>query len=317
MKHRTVCMLGGTGFVGSRLAAVLAQRDVNVRIITRNAQRAKHLAVLPNVQLVRGNCHDVRVLERHFQGCDAVINLVGILNETRKQSFRQVHVELTRKVLDACTAAGVPRLLHQSALNANAGGASQYLRTRGEAEGLIQVHSDRGLNATIFQPSTIFGPGDSFTLRFAGLLKLMPGVFPLASPDAKMAPVYVGDVAEAHARALDDRSTFNQRYQLCGPDVMSLQDVVRYVAEVQGTRRWVMGLGPRLSRLQAFMMEFVPGKPLTRDNLDSLREDNVCREDGLAELGIEPQSMESVVPRYLGQRNINRRYSEYRRHAKR
>lgn len=317
MKHRTVCILGGTGFVGSRLAAALAHRDVNVRVITRDPERAKHLTMLPHVRLVRGNCHDPKVLERQFRDCEAVINLVGILNENRKQSFRQVHVELTRKVLDACSSAGVRRLLHMSALNANAGGASQYLRTRGEAEGLIQVHSDRGLRATIFQPSTIFGPGDSFTRRFAGLLKLMPGVFPLASPDARMAPVYVGDVAEAYARSLDDRATFGQRYQLCGPDVMSLQDVVRYLAEVQETRRWVMGLGPRLSRLQAFMMEFVPGKPLTRDNLDSLSEDAVCREDGLAELGIEPRSMESVVPQYLGQRNSNRRFAEYRRHAKR
>ena len=315
MKHRKVCMLGGSGFVGRHIAARLASHDVDVRVITRFPHRAQHLTVLPNVELVSGNCHDPDTLRRHFQGCDAVINLVGILNENRRQSFRQVHVELVRKVLDACTQTGVRRLIHQSALNADAGGPSEYLRTRGEAEGLIQVHQDRGLATTIFQPSTIFGSGDSFTLRFAGLLKLMPGIFPLACPDSKMAPVFVGDVAEAHVRALDDRRTFGKRYQLCGPDVMSLQEIVRYLARVQGTRRWVLGLGPRLSKLQGIMMQMVPGKPFSVDNFNSLQKDAVCSSNGLAELGIQAQGMDAIVPTYLGEHTIHHRYDDYRRLA--
>ena len=318
MKYRSVCMLGGSGFVGSHLAARLAGEGIQVRVITRNADRAKHLNVLPTVKLIQGNCHDSALLQEAFTGVDAVINLVGILNEKGRKGdgFRHAHVELTRKVLDACEATGVKRLLHMSALNADGGGPSHYLRSKGEAESLIQVHGRRGLDATIYQPSTIFGEGDSFTNRFAGLLRLLP-VFPLACPDSRMAPVYVGNVVDAFMRGLQDRDTIGQRYQLCGPDVMTLKEIVRYLADTMGRRRLIIGLPDFLACLQANVMEFVPGKPFSKDNYNSLQKDAVCRTDGLARLGITPVGMDAAVPRYLAHRDLRGRYPDMRKAAKR
>jgi len=318
MKYRSICMLGGSGFVGGHLAARLASDGVDVKILTRNAERSKHLTVLPTVKLVQGDCHDPAVLEREFQGMDAVINLVGILNEKghKGEGFRRAHVELTRKVLDACQQTGVRRLLHMSSLNADGGGPSHYLRTRGEAESLVHIYSRLGLQATIFQPSTIFGEGDSSINRFAGLLRLMP-IFPLACPHSRMAPVHVGDVVEAFHRSLQDRNTIGRRYQLCGPDVMTLKEIVSYTARVMGKRRLIIGLPDFLSRLQANLMEFFPGKPFSRDNYHSLLVDSVCMENGLAELGITATAMDAVVPRFLGGRNSRDRFAEMRRQAKR
>lgn len=318
MKYRSICMLGGTGFVGGHLAARLAADGVNVYILTRNAERSKHLEVLPTVRLVEADCHDPAVLERAFRGMDVVINLVGILNEKGRkgEGFRHAHVELVRKVLDACERTAVKRLLHMSSLNADGGGPSHYLRTRGEAENLIQIHGRRGLDATIFQPSTIFGDGDSSINRFAGLLRLMP-VFPLACPNSRMAPVYVGDVVEAFMRCLERRDTIGQRYQLCGPDTLTLKEIVSYTARVMGKRRLIIGLPDFLARLQANVMEFVPGKPFSRDNYNSLQKDSVCNQNGLAELGISPTGMDAVVPRYLAHRDTRGRFAEMRRQAKR
>lgn len=318
MNYRSVCMLGGTGFVGEHLAARLASEGVQVKILTRYAHGNKRLSVLPTVKLVEADCHDPAVLEREFRDVDAVINLIGILNEKEHDGsgFRRVHVELTRKVLDACDKSNVDRLLHMSGLGADAGGPSHNLRTKGEAEGLIQVHNNRRLQATIFQPSAIFGKHDTLFNRFAGLLNIMP-VFPLASPDSRLQPVYVGDVVEAFWRSLNDRSTFGQRYQLCGPDVMTLRDIVDYTLKVMGKRRLVIGLPDFLARLQANVMEYVPGKPFSRDNYKSLQIDNICKESGLKQLGIDPTGVDAVVPRFLAQQDLRGRYPEMRKHAKR
>lgn len=320
MNYRSVCMLGGTGFVGEHLAARLASEGIRVKILTRYAHGNKRLRVLPTVTLVEADCHDPAVLEREFRDVDAVINLVGTLNEKGRDGsgFRRVHVELVRKVLDACDRAGVDRLLHMSALGADAGGPSHNLRTKGEAESLIMVHNNRRLQATIFQPSAIFGRGDTLFNRFAGLLALMP-VFPLACPDSRLQPVYVGDVVEAFVRSLNDRATFGQRYQLCGPDVMSMRDIVDYTLKTTGKRRLIVGLPDVLARAQANVMEFVPGKPFSKDNYNSLQVDNICRADkqGLKDLGIAPTGVEAVVPRYLAQHDLRGRYPEMRKHAKR
>lgn len=318
MNYRSVCMLGGTGFVGEHLAARLASEGVQVKIITRYAHGNKRLEVLPTVKLVEADCHDPAVLEREFRDVDAVINLVGILNEKEHDGsgFRRVHVELVRKILDACDRANVDRLLHMSGLGADAGGPSHNLRTKGEAEGLIQVHNNRRLKATIFQPSAIFGPHDTLFNRFAGLLRIMP-VFPLACPDSRLQPVYVGDVVEAFWRALNDRAAFGQRYQLCGPEVMTMREIVDYTLKVMGKHRLVIGLPDFLARLQANVMEFVPGKPFSRDNYNSLQIDNLCKDSGLKKLGIDPTGVEAVVPRFLAQKDLRGRYPDMRKQAKR
>lgn len=302
MEYRTICMLGGTGFVGGHIAAELVAAGHTVRILTRSPARHRDAAVLPTVQLVRCDVHDEDALLAAMRGSDAVINLVGILNETGGATFRQAHVELPRKVAQACRAAGIKRLLHMSALNADAGNApSRYLRTKGEGEAALHVHAGGQVAYTVFQPSVIFGPGDSFVNRFAGLLELTPLVFPLACPDAKFQPVFVGDVADAFVRALGRREAFGRRYTLCGDRVFTLERIVRYVRDQLGLRRWIWRLPHVLGKLQAMSLELVPGKPFSLDNWRSLQADSVCRgESGLAALGITPASFEVVVPRYLG-----------------
>jgi NADH dehydrogenase len=296
MKLKRVCVLGGTGFVGQPLVARLGATGRQVIVPTRRRERHRDLLVLPSVKLVEADIHDPAVLHELFAGQDAVINLVGILNERGHGGFRQVHVELARKVIQACQDVGVHRLLHMSALNADqAQGTSWYLRSKGEAENLL--HTFRGRVAvTSLRPSVIFGPRDGFTRRFERLLRLTPGIFPLACPHARFAPVYVGDVVDAFVRTLEDRSSFGRRYDLCGPRSYELIEIVRYIARVSGHRRWVVGLPDWASRWQARLLGLLPGRPFTLDNYDSMRTDSVCRESAAC-----PSSMEGIVPRYLGQ----------------
>lgn len=313
MNIRKICVLGGTGFVGSALLARLNAGGYQVRVLTRRSMRHRNLLVLPNVSLVEADMHDPAALKRHFQGMDAVVNLVGILNERGHdgRGFRHAHTELAQKVLEACKAAGVGRLLHMSALHADAAkGASHYLRTKGEAEN--HVHTFAGeVKVTSFRPSVIFGPGDSFVNRFAGLLRSSPlPVFPLTCPDARFQPVYVGDVVEAMAGALEDRSSFGRRYDLCGPRIYSLREIVEYVAKVQGLKRRVIPLPDGLSRLIALASEYTV-KFFSLDNYKSLQVDSVCA----ASTTPCPTAMEAIVPRQLGRENRDAVYQRFRRKA--
>ncbi|MGH8413927.1 MAG: complex I NDUFA9 subunit family protein [Gammaproteobacteria bacterium] len=314
MPRSTICLLGGTGFVGRHLAARLAENNFNVKILTRSRVRHYELLVLPTVTLVDADVHDPDTLKREFADCDAVVNLVGILNERghRGKGFRHVHVELARKVLEACGHTGVSRLLHMSALNAAENAPSHYLRSKAEAAALmLKAQSD--LRVTVFEPSVIFGPGDSFINRFAKLLRLAPGVFPLACPKAKFAPVYAGDVAEAFVRSLDERASFGKRYSLCGPKTYTLRELVRYTARLQGLHRLIIGLPRPLSWLQAAVLEWVPGKPFSLDNYRSLKQDSVCKENGFAAFGINPVALEAVVPAYLGRSTMQAEFNKLRR----
>ncbi len=316
---RTICVLGGTGFVGRHLCARLAQDGHVVRVLTRYREPHKSLLVLPTVELIQGNVHDYEFLEQAVEGCHSVINLVGILNEKGRsgKGFTEAHVELTRKVVRACKESGIQRLLQMSALKADAeNGPSHYLRSKGQAEAVIRIEADPGLRATILQPSIIFGAEDSFINRFAGMLRIPNYFFILPSPNARFAPVFVEDVVEAFVRALENRATWGKTLQLCGPKVVSMRELIVYVAKVMGLRRKIIGLGDGLSRMLARFLEFVPGKPMSMDNYLSLKVHNICDSNGLASLGIEPTSMEAVVPTYLTNQNQRTRLSEIRRHAR-
>lgn len=308
-----ICILGGGGFVGGHLAARLASRGHRVTVLTRNAARRRALLVLPTVSLVQTDVYDAAALARHFAGADAVLNLVGILNERghRGKGFEQAHVELTATVLDACRHAGVKRLLHMSALKADPQGPSFYLRTKGRAAELVLAAKD--LEATVFEPSVIFGPGDSFLNRFADLLKLLPLAFPLACPEARFAPVYVGDVAEAFVRCLEGRQGIGRRYPLCGPRIYTLMELVRYTAKLAGVHRLILGLPHWASWMQAATLEWVPGKPFSLDNFRSLSVDSVGGEDGLNALGIAATPLEAVAPGYIGNRDSRGQYDSFRR----
>lgn len=315
-RQRTICVVGGTGFVGQHLCARLAADGHTVKVPTRHRERHRDLLVLPTLQLIQGNVHDEAFLEQAFEHCDAVINLVGILNEKGRdgKGFQEAHVNLTRKVVRTCKQLGIRRLLHMSALKADAeSGPSHYLRSKGEAEAVIRVEADPALAATVFQPSVIFGPEDSFINLFAGLLKIPGFFFVLPTPNARFAPVYVEDVCEAFARALNDRKAAGRTYQLCGPRVISLRELVEYVAGVLGVRRRIIGLGDSLSRLVARIMEFVPGKPMSVDNFRSTKVHSICDANGFASLGIDPTPMEAVVPRYLARSYERARLSDLRR----
>jgi NADH dehydrogenase len=303
-----VVVLGGTGFVGGQLVARLAGAGHSVTVLSRNQQMKRELKVLPRTVLRTVDVYDQAALAEAFAGADAVVNLVGILNERGfgGKGFRKAHVELTATVIAACARAGVGRLLQMSALRAGEG-ESHYLRTRGEAEALVRASP---LRWTIIRPSVIFGPDDGLFCRFAGLLRWLP-VLPIARARARFAPVYVGDVAEAMVRSLERPASVGQVHELYGREVMTLAQIVRYTAAQLGLRRWVIPLPDALGRLQALVGDILPGKPISSDNYKSLALESVGRIDGLATLGIEPTPVAAIVPWVLAG---NRRQAQLDRH---
>jgi NADH dehydrogenase len=301
MSALQVCILGGTGFIGTELASRLTRAGHAVRILTRRLAAAGHLRVLPQVEVIVANVHEPAVLSRHLAGVDVAINLVGILNESGRSGagFRRAHTELTEKLIAAAQQQRVERLLQMSSLGAAVDGPSHYLRSKGAAERAIRA-APNNLDYTIFRPSVVFGPRDSLTNRFAGLLRLSGGVLPLARPDARMSPIFVGDVAEAFVRALHGGATSRQSYDLCGPEVMTLEAIVRKTAQCAGLPCHIIRLPDFVARIQAFVMDFLPGKPFSTDNYRSLSVDNVCVDNGCARLDLTPLSMDAVLPGFLG-----------------
>src|SRR5574340_500927 len=345
MKIQRVCILGGSGFVGTRLVSLLAARGLEVRVLSHRREMAKELILLPTVDVIEADVHDEQELIHHFRGMDAVINLVGILHEgkvgrvdlpsARRGDFQKVHVELPRKVLHACGETGVRRLLHMSALGANPNSRSAYQRSKGIGEALVREAGRRhredenwylngpkfihgyGLYVTIFRPSVIFGRGDSFLSMFARLLKAFP-VLPLAASGSRFAPVHVDDVARAFADSLDNTATYGQTYDLCGPNVYTLHELVRHVGKVIGKKRSIVQLGRWMSYFQAWALEFKPGKKLmTRDNYYALSTDNVCSGGWPSVFDFQPSSLEAIAPEYLRADTPRARYEDYRESARR
>jgi len=309
MRELSIVLFGGTGFIGSHLAARLAERGMTIVVPTRHEAHAMHLMPLPGVDIVEADIHSDATVRHLVAGRDAVINLVGILHAHRGTpygpEFRRAHVELPRRIATACAAAGVPRYLHMSALGADPHGASMYQRSKGDGE--LAARSQPGVAVTVFRPSVVFGPDDNFLNMFARLQRHLPLV-PLAGAGARFQPVYVGDVAEAFVRALLEPHTRNQTYALGGPGVYTLAELVRLAGRYSGHPRPILELPDALARLQAMFFELLPGTPLlTRDNLDSMKTDNVV--NALANsssgvltaeaLGIKLTPLESVAPQYL------------------
>lgn len=310
MQFERIALIGGTGFVGRQLCRVLAGRGYRVCVPTREPDHAKALTVLPTVDLLHIDVHDTASLERVVSGCDAVINLVGVLHDARgTRGFAAAHIDLARKLIAACRARGVRRLLHMSALGAAADAPSAYLRSKGEAE---RVVAESGLDWTIFRPSVIFGPEDNFLNLFAGLLRAFP-LMPLGSPGAQFQPVYVGDVAEAFVRALDDVTSIGRRYDLCGPKRYTLRELVVWTGRTIGSPRPIIGLGSGLSYCQALALELSPKKLITRDNVRSMRVPSVS--DQAFPFGIRPQALEAVAPAWLAADTPRTRYDRMRSQA--
>ncbi len=316
-----ICILGGSGFVGQTLANRLTQDGYQLKVLTRRREKHKeNLILLPNLDLVQADVHDPKQLKENLSGCDAVINLVGILNERGRKGrgFYKAHVELTQKIIDACLETGIKRILHMSALNADAkSGPSYYLKTKGQAEDLVHTAAKHDIQVTSFRPSVIFGHNDSFFNRFAKLLKMTPVFFPLACPHAKFSPVFVEDVAEAFARAIKDPDCYDHRYDLCGPYVYSLQALVKYTTQQLGIHRKIIPLSDIISRIQATVFDFVPGKPFSTDNYLSTKVDSISSNNGLDQLGITPTALEAVVPQYLSNQYQRARYDLFRSKSRR
>jgi len=298
MSSTRVTILGGSGFVGSQMTYRLAEIFDEVVVLTRRAQRVRTLRTLINVHVTEVNVHDAAALTEALAGSSLVINLVGILNEGANQaesSFEGAHAELTGKLIEACKANNITRYLHMSALNADAeNGSSEYLKTKGQAEDMLR-QADSSIQWTIFRPSVIFGKHDAFFNRFAGLLRSLP-VFPLAVPDAKMAPVYVGDVCQSMIDSINDPGAHGAVIELCGPEDFSLRELVQYTADTAEISSKIIGLPDWAARLQARVMEWVPGKPFSRDNYDSLQTDSVPSPGTIR----QSTSLDAIVPRYIG-----------------
>jgi len=301
MRHESILLIGGSGFIGSRIAARLVADGRRVIVPTRRLARAGHLSVLPTLQIGEADVFDERALDRLLPQVDAVINLVGVLHSRPGYpwgpAFDHAHVALPRLLAQACARHHVARVLHMSALGASADGPSMYLRSKAAGEKLLLEAP--GLQVTAFRPSVVFGPGDSFLNLFAKLQALSP-VMPLGGADAKFQPVYVGDVARAFADALDDPASIGKVYELVGPHTYTLRELVRLAGVYSGHARPVIPLPASVARLQALLLEWVPGGPLmSRDNLDSMKADNVASGRHPLPPHWTPTPLEAVAPDYL------------------
>lgn len=323
MKFGDVLVVGGSGFVGRHLVASLAAAGIRVTVPSRRRERAKHLILLPTVDVVEADVMAPGVLERLCAGKQAVYNLVGILHGRRGRrdergpndygpDFARVHVELPQAIVAACRASGARRLLHISALGASPTAPSEYLRSKGIGEQALLAADD--LDVTVFRPSVVFGPEDTFLNRFAWFAKLLPAIA-VPCPDAKFQPVHVGDVARAMHFALDEPEARGKGYELCGPRVYTMKQLVEFVCAVTGRRRLVIGLPDRLSYLQAWTLEHLPGKLMSRDNYHSMQAANTC--DAPFPFNLQPQALEALAPAYLAPSGPRERYPQLRWRARR
>lgn len=316
MKKYNICILGGTGFVGKHLIHRLAARGHQIRVLTRHRERHRDLLVMPTVKLVQADIHNENVLRKEFSGQEVIINLVGILNERghNGKGFQKAHVQLAQKVIQACESNSIKRLLHMSALNASAKKkTSHYLFSKGQAEDLIHIVNT--MEVTSFRPSVIFGPGDSFINRFFHLMQRVPFAMPLACANARFAPIYVGDVVDAFEQSLHNPETIGQRYELCGPRIYTLKELVQYTASFLPYHRPVLDLPPLISKLQAYVLEYFPGKPFSIDNYKSLQIDSVCKEPFPGIFKTELHKLEEIVPQYLMNPSQRGHYDDFRSQA--
>lgn len=315
MQIKEICVLGGSGFVGSAIVTKLAAAGYVVRVLTRRRESAKHLILLPNVQVTECNVLDYKALNHALRGADAVINLIGILHQSSRNNFSTIHHQLPAQLVKICADLQINRLIHMGSLGAGKTAPSQYLRSKGAGEEALNAAKDE-LHITIFKPSVIFGRGDKFINLFASLIKWLPVIL-LAKPHAKFQPIWVEDVATCFVQSLDNRATYGKTYELAGPKVYTFKELVLAIMATLKIKRPIIGLNDTLSNVQAFMMELLPVKLMSRDNVRSMEVDSVSNVPFPAEFGITPTALETVIPQYLVHHSPRGDYDRFRRSAAR
>lgn len=315
MQMKEICVLGGSGFVGSAIVAALQKKGYRIRVFTRKLNHAHHLKLLPNVVLEECDIFNVEALRKALRGADVVINLIGILHQSRKLSFNRVHHQLPATLAQMCVDLGILRLIQVSSLGASENAPSQYLRSKAAGEAALNAFKNK-LNITIFQPSIIFGRHDNFINLFAGLIKNFPFI-PLAKPDAKFQPVWVEDVAQCVVQSVENTDTYGKSYPLVGPKVYTFKALLQTIMAVLKIQRPIIGLGDTLAYWQAFFMELMPVKLMSRDNLKSLEVDSVSDAPFPPIFNITPNALEAIIPEYLVDQTPRGAYDAFRAQASR
>ena len=313
-----ILVIGGSGFIGRHIVSLLVGQGHDVVVPTRRRERAKHLFLLPTVDVLEADIHDRKTLVRLALGCDAVINLLGVLHSRPGTppaawgpAFARAHVELPKTLTAACREAGVRRVLHMSALKARPDAPSEYLRSKGEGESWV-LAQQKDLDVTVFRPSVVFGPEDRFLNMFAAIARRLPVIF-LGCAQARFQPVYVGDVARALHASLWDRGAYGQAYDLCGPQVYTLRELMAYAARASGHPRWIVNLRPGFAYAQAWLLELLPGRLMSRDNFRSMQVDSVS--DAPMPFGIRPTPLAAIASAYLRGTSPRSRYPTFRYRA--
>jgi uncharacterized protein YbjT (DUF2867 family) len=315
MQIKQVCVLGGSGFVGRAIVAQLQTAGYEIKVLTRRRNKAQHLTLLPNVTLLECNVFHDESLRKAIKGSDAVINLIGILHQSRRLSFNHAHHQLPAMLAKICVDLNIPRLIHMSSLGASKQAPSLYLRSKGAGEEALALLNST-LNITVFQPSIIFGRGDRFINLFARLIKLLPVIL-LAKPMAKFQPVWVEDVAQCVVASIENTRTYGQTYPLAGPTVYTFKALIQLIMDTLGIKRPIIGLSDGLSYAQAFVMECLPVKLMSRDNVKSMSVDSVSDAPFPEVFNIKPTALEAVIPEYLLEKNARGTYDRFRQFAAR
>ena len=315
---KLITVYGGSGFVGRHVVRALAQTGCRMRIAVRRPDLAGHLQPMGGVgqiHAVQANLRDKGSVRRAAIGADALINLVGILYPSGRQTFSAVHTEGAKAIAETAADLGTCALVHLSSIGADAKSESLYAKSKAAGEkAVLKAYPE----AAILRAAVIFGPEDEFFNRFAAMAKVSP-VLPLIGGGAtKFQPVYVGDVAKAVVAAIEGRARSGRIYELGGPQVLSFEEVLRWILKETGRKRWLVPVPFWLARMQAAILGLLPNPPLTSDQLRLLETDNVVSEEAgrerctLAALGIEPTAIDTVVPFYMEQYRPKGQFSSVR-----
>lgn len=308
--HKTACVFGGTGFIGTEIVRELCRAGYRVKVASRVPERAFDLKPCGSVgQVTAIACNGAQdQIDHAIAGCDVVINLVGILYEKGKNRFQVIHVDWPERIARACQAHNVDRLVHLSALGVDRA-SSHYARTKKQGEEAVRRFMP---NAIILRPGLVFGPGDQLFNRFARLAQFLPALPLIGGGKTRFQPVYVGDVADAVMAALRRAESPGKTYELGGPDILSLKDIYQKIFAITHQRCAMVPVPWPLAMLQGAILGLLPHPPLTADQVESLKTDNVVQEGapGLKDLGITPTALDAVLPTYLRQYRVGGRFAD-------